>query len=81
MAEQLGIDRSFGYGAAVYRDKIVVLAAAESVYDFGKNFLAYAAFAGDEYGKVGRRYAYGRVERGIQETGTADDPETGFYGL
>ena len=53
MAEDFTFDERLGDGGAVYGDEGTGFAGAEVVEGAGDEFLAGAAFAGDEHGDVG----------------------------
>jgi len=48
--------------------------------DLRKELLAYPAFAGHQYRKIGRSDPQGYFEGAVQTFVVTDDPETLFYG-
>ena len=75
VAEQLGVDGSFGNGAAVDGKVFACLAAAELVDDLRDIFLADAALARDQDREVRGGHGNGRLQRAVQPGVVSNDVE------
>ena len=80
VAEKFRIDRAFRNGSAVHGNVVSVFAGAVRMNDLRKELLAYSAFAGHQYRKIGRSDPQGYFESAVQTFVVTDDPEALFYG-
>ena len=79
MSEQLGVDGAAGDGTAVYSDVDTEPAVALVMDYLGDEFLADAAFSGDEHREVGGRHLACHFDRPVQLRIVSYDAETLFY--
>ena len=75
VAEQFGVNRSLGNGAAVHGNVFGMLARGIGMDDFREKLLAGTTLAGDEHRQVDRRHAQGALNRTDKRGSVADDAE------
>ena len=76
MAEQLRVDRSLRYRAAVHGDILPVLTLAILVDYLRECLLSHAALARYQHGQIGRRHLQRHIDRAVQPRAVADNPKT-----
>ena len=80
MSEELRVDRTLGYGTAVYGNVFGVLTRRVCVYDLREKLLSHTALAYDQHRQVGRGHTQSHTQGPIQQLRVADNPETLLYG-
>ncbi len=81
MTKQFGVDRAFGYRAAVDGNKRVMPAGRKIMNDLGKYFFTYTALAKYQDTQVGIGYLLRYLQRIVELRVVADNAKPVFYAL